>query len=172
MREWHPTDYELVQLSGGSPTCEDLEHVRSCARCRSVVSEYDWLEGALGETLNSFAREIPVRRSEWWQVQNRLVERRRRQSIRIQMSALTSAAMVVCLLLCAPVLTKPAVAAQALEPEPALRPTPIVVPKPTGAGRQSVLLGTASVFTVSRPVTDSSLAPALVPLPTPPGSER
>jgi hypothetical protein len=173
MREGHPRDSELAGLSGESFDDGILEHVRCCARCRSVVADYDWLQEELAGTLTRVVSDVAVPRSAWWELQDRLLESSRRQSVRIQLSAVVGAAMVVCLLLCVPGFIRPAAAAQALQPEASLRPTPMVVAEPAGVCGRSLPATTSAVVTVPRPAShsQSSPAPALVPLPTPPDSE-
>jgi hypothetical protein len=169
MREWHPTDGELARLSGERTGGRVLGHVRSCARCRRVVADYDWLQGELAETLTSVVDEVPVPRSAWWELQDKLLDSKRSQSARIHISAVVSAGMIVCLLLYVPGFMRPSAAAQALQPEPSVRPTPIVVTEPTGAGTGSLSSRTSAAWIVSRQASQSPAPPA-APLPTPPDS--
>jgi hypothetical protein len=173
MREWHPRDSKLAGLTGESIDDRILEHVRCCARCRSVVADYDWLQEELAGTLTGVVSDGPVPRSAYWELQDRLLESSRRQSVRIQLSAVVRAAMVVCVLLCVPGFMRPAAAAQALQPEASLRPTPMVVAESVGACGRSLPATTSATVAVSRPALHwpSSPAPALAPLPTPPDSE-
>jgi hypothetical protein len=147
------------------------EHVRSCARCRRVLADYDWLQGELAETLAGVADTVPLRRSAWRELQDKMFDSRRRQSVRMHISAMTSAAMAICLLLCVPGFLRPSAVAQLLQPGPSVRPTPIVATEPTGDGSRSLSSGTSAAWIVSREASRSWPDPALAPLPTPPDYE-
>jgi hypothetical protein len=168
MRECHPTDGELARLSDKRTGGGVSEHVRSCARCRRVLADYDWLQGELAETLAGVADTVPVRRSAWPELQDKILDSKRRQSVRMHVSAMTSAAMAICLLLYVPAFIRPSAAGQALQPKPSVRPTPIVVTEPTGDGSRSPSSGTSATWIAFRQAPRSSAAPALAPLPTPP----
>jgi hypothetical protein len=171
MRDWHPAEGELAGLSSEPAGGGILEHVRFCARCRSVLADHNWLQQELSEALRSVANEICVPRPAWWEVQGLLLENRRRQSLRTQVSAAVSAAVAVCVLLCVPGFMRPAAVARGLQPEVSVRPTPVMVPQPSLVRGTSRSSRTSAVLTVSRSASESSRGPALVPLPTPPGSD-
>jgi hypothetical protein len=171
MKEWHPTDVELARLSGKGTASGNLEHIHSCTRCRSVMADYDWLQGELAETLKSVANEVPVPQAAWSEMQDRLLERKHCQVVRIQVSAVTSAVMVLCLLLWAPGFMKPTAAAQTVPPEVLMRPTPIVATELAGPGERSWSSGASSMLTASRSDARLSPAPALAPSPASPDLE-
>jgi hypothetical protein len=167
MSGWHPKHAELARLSGEGRGDAILGHVCSCDSCGRVVADHGWLQDRLAGTLEGIASEIPVPQSAWREVRDTVQESKRRQLVRIQLSAVVSAAMVVCLLLCVPGFMRPAATAPVLRPEVALRPTPTVVTEATGACNGSLTSGRLEVLTVSRLDAQPSPAPALAPLPMP-----
>ena len=170
MTHWHPTNVELAGLSDQGSTDRVARHVRSCARCRRVVSEFGWLDSRLGDTLVDVAEGLPVPRSAWCVVSDRLEAARHRLLVRRQLSAVASAALVVCVLLSVPGFIRPATVAPGLQPSIALRPTPTVDAVPLGGEGGVAPSGTSSVVTAPRQATGPMEGPALVPQPTPPES--
>jgi hypothetical protein len=171
MTQCHLSDVELAKLSGGTAADDLAGHVRSCARCRSVVADFDWLQGELAETLKSVVNEVSVPSPGWREVQGKLLESRCRQAVMAQVSALVSAAVVLSLLLFVPGFLKPATAGAGLQPGVALRPTPVAVAVPTGATGGFPLSGTSAGPALSRSVMRASLVPGVQALPTPPDPE-
>jgi hypothetical protein len=171
MIEWHPTDFQLASLSDEGASSGGRKHIRSCARCRSAVADYEWLEAELAATLETAAKRARSPRATWWELQNRLNESRHLQVVRLRASAVLSAAMTVCLLLCAPSLIKPAAAAQAPRPAVSVRPTPIAIAESTEGVDGSLSSRTSTLLTALGTAQQSSVAPSLVPLPTPPDCE-
>jgi hypothetical protein len=171
MTQWHPTDVELAGLSGESAARGLLGHIRGCARCRSVVADYRWLQGEVAETLKSVANEVPTPRSQWREVQGRLLGSRNRQATVAQVSAVVSAAMALCLLLSVPGFLRPSTATQTLQPGVPLRPTPLAVTEPVGVESGHLPSRVSAGPAVLLSVSQESPAPGVQPLPTPPSPE-
>jgi hypothetical protein len=169
MMHRHPGAVALARLSAEESASGVARHVRSCARCRRVVSDFGWLDGRLADTLAGVAEELPAPRPAWSVVRRRLQTSQHRLLVKRQLSAMASAALVACVLLSVPGLIRPAAAPGGLQPSAALRPTPTVVAVPLASGGGSVPSGTSSVASGARPGS-SEPVPALEPLPTPPES--
>jgi len=168
MMHRHPTAVKLARLTAEESASGVACHVRACARCRRVVSDFGWLDGRLADTLAGVAEELPIPRSAWSVVRCRLQASRHRLLVRRQLSAVASAALVVCVLLSVPGLMRPPTAPRGMQPSAAMRPTPTVIAASLVSDGGSVPSGTSSAESGARP--HSELLPALVPLPTPPES--
>ena len=68
MSETHPKEIELARFEDGEASTGVAEHLRWCARCRSVVADYRWLQGEVTATLALAADSVPVPRPKWWAV--------------------------------------------------------------------------------------------------------
>jgi anti-sigma factor RsiW len=168
MNEWHPLDSQLAGLGDPDVCGEVSAHVRACPRCRRVVAAYDWLEVELAETLKDTVQEVVLPQSPWWKLRTSWIEARRRRAVSIRTSALVSAVLVLCLLLCGPGFLRPAVGGGLVQPSVHVRPTPEAPAKATGAGDPTQPSQASALLPSSRMVFQTSSAPALVPLPTPP----
>jgi hypothetical protein len=168
MMHWHPRAVELARLRAEDTASGVSRHLRSCARCRRVVSDFGWLDSRLADTLTGVAEELPVPRPAWSVVSSRLQAGKHRLLVRRQLSAMASAALVVCVLLSVPGLIRPATARRGMQPTVALRPTPTAPAAPLASDRGSVPSGTSSVESGARLGSDQVPVPVLVPLPTPP----
>jgi len=170
MMHWHPRAVELARLNAEESASGVARHALSCARCMRVVSDFGWLDSRLADTLAAVAEELPVPRPAWSVVRGSLQAGKHRLRVRRQLSAVASAALVVCVLLSVPGLIRPATAPGGMQPGVALRPTPTVVSAPLASGGGSVPSGTSSVESGARPGYEPVRVPVLVPLPTPPES--
>jgi hypothetical protein len=173
MRTWHPRDVELATLSDQGAEDGGGNHIRLCARCRRVVSEYEWLQVELSGTLEMEVHQVHLPQAQWWEVRKKIGDARNREVARVRASALLSAAMVVSLLLGVPSFIKPPVAAQALQPQISVRPTPIAMTEAAGAAGASLSSRASTPWAASGTGTQQSpAAPSAVPIPSPPECER
>jgi predicted anti-sigma-YlaC factor YlaD len=162
MRERHPREIELARLNdredGEAVNTEVAEHLRWCAHCRSVVADYDWLQGEIAATLE-VAAEVPAPPPQWWVVRERVFADQQRQNTGWRISALSSVVLAVCLMFSAfPV---QGVTATALTSPP----EPIVAPAPVAVAVTSVATPTPTTERVP-PSTPAFMLP-----PTPPQTE-
>ena len=121
MSKIHPRETELAGFSDQSDS-EDAdgrlaEHVRWCARCRSAVAEYRWLEGEVEATLTAAADAIAVSRPEWRTVRERLFTLQRRRVVGGRVSAVAGVALAFCLMLTISPVLGPAAAGRTLSPD-------------------------------------------------------
>jgi hypothetical protein len=84
----HPREIELARFSDEETGAEVADHLRWCARCRSDVADYRWLQGEVTATLSAAADGVPVPRSRWWAVREALSVSERRQVAGGRVSAL------------------------------------------------------------------------------------
>ncbi|MGD9029724.1 MAG: hypothetical protein PVG25_07900 [Anaerolineae bacterium] len=171
MNEWHLTDVELAQLSDEGNRDEVGHHTDLCPRCQSRVADYKWLQAELAATFRTVVNRDSPPPAAWGVVRKGVRHSRHRQTVRLRASALVSAAMVVCLLLWAPSLIKPVVAADDWHREVPMQPTPMPVIEPTGAHGGLPSPDTSAVWAASFMGPGTQLAPSIVPLPTPPDSQ-
>jgi hypothetical protein len=170
MSRVHPTEIDLARLdgsSGGEAGREVADHLRWCARCRSVVADYRWLQGEVTAALASAADAVAVPRPRWWAVQEALSASQRRQVAGGRVSAVASVVLAVCLMLSASPVLSTAVAARALLPQVAMAPAPVTVAVSVERG---VSLATPTPVVFCQDVTPVP-TPAFVLPPTPPEPE-
>jgi len=96
MREMHPREIELARFSDEEAGAEAdgrhpvADHLRWCARCRSDVADYRWLQGEVTTALLAAADGVNVPRSRWWAVREAVSASERRQVAGGRVSALAS----------------------------------------------------------------------------------
>ncbi len=100
----HPNEIDLArwcELDGGVGGARDdiAEHLRWCARCRSVAAGQRWLQDEVAAALTLAAGAVPVPRPRWWAVQEALLVKQQRQVRGWWTSALASVVASVCLML-------------------------------------------------------------------------
>ena len=166
MNETHLRDTELARLSDGE-TSEVTEHLRWCARCRSTLADYRWLEGELAATLTMVANAVPVPRPRWGAVQGRLAASQRRQATGWRAS-FASVVLAVCFALLAPAFLSPVGVAQTRQPRV------VVVPTPARIAVSDDHLPSAATPTPAILREHAALSPTpvfeLLPTPTEPGA--
>ena len=174
MSETHPKEIELARLEDGEASTGVTEHLRWCARCRSVVADYRWLQGEVTATLALAADLVPVPRPKWWVVCEDLSLGERRRAGRRRASALASLALVFSLILSAPGFLGAAVVAQAVPSDVRMAPAPVTLSRvgatstvDTGIGLDA---GPGPMVTPTPTILrgdGAPYAPAVPPLPFP-----
>ncbi len=170
MSEVHLRETELARLSDGEADVEMDGHLRWCARCRSVVADYRWLQGEITAALAAAASAVVVPRPSWWAVQEVLSTSRRRQITGGRVSAVASLVLTVCLMLSvSPVLGTAAIVqtARTSPPEPMVAPAPVTAVVP---GERAASMATPTPVMSCEEITPLP-TPALMLPPTPPEPE-
>jgi len=171
----HPREIELARMGDGEAdagvrrSAAVMEHLHWCARCRSVVADYVWLQGEIAATLVTAADAVPVPRSKWWVVQDALFTSQRRQITGWRVSAAASVVLAVCLMLVTSPVLGTAVVARTLPPEVMVAPAPVtdVVP-----GELVVSVATSTpVVSCEGAIPLPAPTPAFMLPPTPPEPE-
>jgi hypothetical protein len=162
----HLRDTELACLSDGlsegGMDAGAAEHLRWCARCRSALADYRWLQGELAASLAVAADAVVVPRPRWRAVQGQL-RTRRRQAAGWRASAFAGVALAICFLLLVPVLS-PVAAAQSL-PYPAMATAPTLAE--AAASADSLAAATTPTPAALCEGAPFSATPAFQPLPIP-----
>jgi len=165
MDKVHLQETELACSDGGEANADTAEHLRWCARCRSVVAEYRWLGEQVVDALAAAAEAAPVPRPRWRALERRVIAGRRRRVAGWRASAIASVALAICTVLLLSSIVGATVAAQLASPEAVMTPlsatvvvaegsvTPDATPTPIVSYGESV---------------DAPSTPALGPIPTPP----
>jgi len=166
MSQVHPGEIELVGSGEGDGSGDVAEHLRWCARCRSVVADHRWLEGEIGATLAAAADAVPVPQPRWWVVQGRLAAGQRRVA-GWRVSAVAGAVLAFCLMLSLSPVLGTAVAARTLPPEAMVAPAPATA---VGTSEHVASLATPTPA-ISRGESTPSPTPAFMLPPTPPEPE-
>jgi len=168
MKTTHPVDFELAALDDGV-ACDNVgDHLRWCARCRSALAGYRWLQGELETTLTAVADAVPVPRPRWRVVRGRLLAGQRRRVARWRVSALATVALTVCAMLFAPIFLSPVGAARVPQPEVGAAvavPTPA---DPTAAATPSVQAATPTPAVLRSDASSTTPVVELFPTPTEP----
>lgn len=176
MNNGHLGEIELAQLSDKAGReavgAEIVEHLRWCARCRSAVADYGWLQREISATLTAAADGVFVPRPQWWAVQERVFAGRRRQITAWRVSSIAGVALAVCLMVAgATIAASPApstgAVAQTLSPELVVAPAPVTV---IASGEHSISMSMATP-TPAMSCDVTLLSPALGLPPTPPELE-
>jgi len=161
MGEIHLSEIDLARFSqsDGNEAQEtdarQVEHLRWCAHCRSIVADHRWLQEEVTATLAIAANALPVPRSKWWVVREALSARQRRQETRWRVSAVASVVLTICLMLStSPVLSTAAIARSAYTSSPE-----------AGAATAPVSAPSISIVTPTPAVVRQ--VQAVTPLPTP-----
>ena len=167
MNKTHPKEKELARFGEGDVSVVVAEHLRWCARCRSAVADYRWLQGEIEATLTAAAEAVVVPGPKWWAVQERLFASRRRLVMGRRVSAFASTILAVCLMMSVPNFLGLAVAAQMSQPEV------VVVPAPVTAAVSGASVASMATPTPVMSCADAepSSTPAFVLPPTPPAPE-
>ena len=171
MSETHPKEIELACFEDGEASTGVAEHLRWCARCRSVVADYRWLQGEVTATLALAADSVPVPRPKWWAVCESLSLGERRRAGRRRASALASLALVFSLILSAPGFLGAAVVAQAVPADVVLAPAPVTLSRVGATSTVDTGIGVDGPMVTPTPTIlrgDGAFpAPAVPPLPFP-----
>jgi hypothetical protein len=160
----HLQETKLACSDGGEADADAAEHLRWCARCRSVVAEYRWLGEQVVGALVAAAEAAPVPRPKWGSVKRRVIAGRRRRVAGWRASAIASVALAVCTVLLLSSILGATVAAQLASPEAVMTPLSATVVVAEG----SVTLGATPTPMVSPESLGAPSTPALGPIPTPP----
>ena len=156
MSEGHLQERELARLSDREVIeAEVIDHLRWCARCRSVAAEYDWLQEEIATTLGTVAEAVPVPRPTWREISSGLHTDRQRVMVRRRLSAAMGVAMAGLLIIGPSVLDVGAAVQSTPSPRVMTAPMPITPPVAT------------PILHPSEKDTALTLAPTLAPLPTP-----
>ncbi len=156
MSEGHLQERELARLSDREVIeAEVIDHLRWCARCRSVAAEYDWLQEEITTTLGTVAEAVPIPQPTWREISSGLHTDRQRVMVRRRLSAAMGVAMA-CLLIIGPSVLDVGAAVQST-----LSPSVMTAPMPITAAVATPILHR------SEKDTALTLAPTLAPLPTP-----
>lgn len=164
MNEVHLGEMELA-CSKGEFDASAADHLRWCARCRSLAAEYRWLDGQLVDALVSASEVVPVARPKWRAVKQRIAIGRQRRIAGWRASAIASVALAICMLLSISSVVGATVAAQLTSPEAVVTPAAAVtaVASEGPAASQATSTPIASHEGVEMPS-----GPMLAPIPTPP----
>ena len=160
----HLREVELARLDGGEVSTEVAEHLRWCARCRSVVADYRWLQGELASALGAVADRVTVPRSNWRDVQTRLRAGGQKQAVGQRLSGVTSAVLAVGLMVMASPIMGTAAEARALPPQ--ATPVPPPASLVASAEAQFTLATPTPAFSIEE--ADGSTTPSFETRPTPP----
>jgi hypothetical protein len=164
MSEGHPGEAELARFGEGDKSAELEDHLRWCARCRSVVADYRWLGEEVGASLRSAAGAVEVPRPRWWAVQERLSASERRQARRLRVPAVASVVLAFSLMLALSPVVGTAVAARTLPPEAMVAPVPFTTIVSDGSVTSAVTATPAVSSEAATPLP----TPGFVLPPTPP----
>jgi len=168
MSETHPKEIELARFEDGEASTGVAEHLRWCARCRSVVADYRWLQGEVAATLALAADSVPVPRPKWWAVCESLSLGERRRAGRRRASALASLALVFSLILSAPGFLGAAVVASVDE---VMAPAPVTLSRVGATSTVDTGMGVDGPMVTPTPAVlrgdGAPSAPAIPPLPFP-----
>jgi anti-sigma factor RsiW len=179
MNECHPAERMLARSVDTDDDNDDdgiseslADHLARCPDCRRLSADYRWLERELTATLSTVAREAPIPRPAWWEVQTRAAARQKWAAGR-RWSAGISLVLSVCLMLIfspmwswsATMLASSAPLTQApvigpVTPPPRLSPTTST----TALGSPTVVASNAHL--TAQPFTPTP-TPALILPPTP-----
>jgi len=163
----HLPETDLAFLSDGEIDESVAEHLRWCARCRSVAADYRWLQGEIEGALAAAADAAPVPGSKWWAVQAGAQAGRRRQTVGVHISSFASVVMAACLMLFAPAFLSQSAATEAKQPQLMVIPAPVTVSVADG---RAITADTPTPAICSQEATPLP-TPAFVLPPTPPKVE-
>jgi hypothetical protein len=161
--EIHPGEMELA-CSKSEFEASTADHLRWCARCRSLAAEYRWLDEQLTDALASVSEVVPVARPKWRAVKRRIVAGRQRRIAGWRVSAIASLTLSICMLLSISSVVGATVAAQLTSPEAVVTPAAAVT---AVASEGPATSQATSTPIVPREGVDTPSAPLLVPIPTP-----
>ncbi|MBN1979308.1 MAG: hypothetical protein JW918_18075 [Anaerolineae bacterium] len=163
MDEVHLREIEMA-CSKDEFEADAADHLRWCARCRSLAAEYRWLDERLADALASVSENVPVVRPGWRAIKQRIVAGRQRRIAGWRVSAIVGVALVSCILLLVSSVVGATVAAQLASPEAVVTPIAAV----TAVASE----GPAASWATSTPIVphvgvEAPSASLLVPIPTP-----
>jgi hypothetical protein len=174
----------LAETDNEAADAAMLEHLRWCARCRTLVADYGWLQDEIAGALGSAADTVRVPRPRWWAVHNELIIGQRKQNTVGRVSAIASAVLAVCLMFFRPLIPVPSLLggtgmSQAASMLMVSYPEAVIATAPTAAVSSSTLSGSTLVATPTPSLvssgqtekTTSQPTPACMQLPTPPQPE-
>jgi hypothetical protein len=186
----HPDESALARLAeaddgtalASAATAEMLEHLRWCARCRTRVADYRWLQDEIVGALGSTADAVCVPHPRWWAVREELIAKTRQQSTASRVSALASAMLAVCLIFFRPLISVPSLLGTTQPASPVWMvsyPEAVIATAPTAAVPSSTLsespAGATPTPDLARPGRSretgeaiSQPTPVYMQLPTPP----
>jgi hypothetical protein len=186
----HPDESALARLTeadddaatAGAANAEMLEHLRWCARCRTHVADYRWLQDELVGALGAAADAVHVPYPRWWGVREGLIAKTRQQSAAGRVSALASAVLAVCLMFFRPLILVPSLLETTQPASPVWMvscPEAVIATAPTAIVSLSTLPDSIAEVTPTpdlvRPgqsrearETTSQATPVCMQLPTPP----
>jgi hypothetical protein len=162
----HPREMELAHLGDGETGWETEEHLRWCARCCNVAADYRWLRGEIAATLVAVAEIVPVPRSSWRAVQERVFAGQQRVVER-RASAFVSFALAVLIMLSVPGYLAPARAAQGSQPGPVMVPAPVTA----AVSDETILVAATPTPGASGGEAGLSPTPGVLLPPTPPDTD-
>jgi hypothetical protein len=171
MDKVHPSQDELAWLSELGDTGEDeiaseqVAHLQWCTGCRSVVSEYRWLQRELTGALALAANAVRVPGPRWCEIEKSLLVAAQRRTRGWRWSAVASVVLLLCLMLSDWPLQGSISAAQSLHtlsPEVAVATAPLLDTAKDVVDYSNS--GSGSVVTPTPPPLPSCEA---TPLPTP-----
>jgi len=170
----HPREIELARFSDEEAGAEAdgrhpvADHLRWCARCRSDVADYRWLQGEVTTALSAAADGVDVPRSRWWAVREAVSASERRQVAGGRVSALASVVSAICLMLAlSPVLNPAAMMRASFLEAGVVTPPPVQAVVSAGPG-SPVATPTPAAF---REAVTPVPTPAFMLPPTPPEPE-
>ena len=162
MHNVHPDEIDLARLAELHDGEADMsEHLRWCARCRSLVADYRWLQGEVAGTLGAVADAVRVPGSGWWAVREVLIAEQRRQGAVSRISAVASAVVAVCLMFCSPLPCIPSLLGAAPVPQ-AMRQT---LAASVMSSPEAVVATAPAVDALSVGLSDSTLEATSTPAP-------
>ena len=154
----------MARFGEGDKGAELEDHLRWCARCRSVVADYRWLEEEVGASLRAAAGAVEVPRPRWWAVQERVAASERRQARRLRVPAVASVVLAFSLMLALSPVVGTAVAARTLPPEAMIAPVPFT----TGISRADGISLATPTPVISRDEATALPTPGFMLPPPPP----
>ncbi len=139
MSDIHPREVELARFGDGELYAADIdrasadidrasdvaEHLRWCARCRSVVADHRWLQEEIKGALMEAADAVDVSRPKWWAVQAQIRGERLNAALSRRASAVFSVVVACCMMLCVSPALGQSVSARTAPPEPVTAPPPV-----------------------------------------------
>lgn len=124
MSRTHPREVELARAGGDGVAKDVIEHAHRCARCRSTVADYRWLESRVEAVLKAVAGTVPVPHSGWQAVRGRISVDQQRLVTSRRLSVAASVVLAACVMLAAAPIPDMAVGTmQTLLPRAALVPS-------------------------------------------------
>ncbi|MDY6878128.1 MAG: hypothetical protein SWK90_18250 [Chloroflexota bacterium] len=168
MNKIHPGEIELARFEEGEASADVAEHLHWCARCRSGVADYRWLQGEVAATLALAADRVPLPRPRWWAVCESLATGQRRRVVRQRASVLASLALAFLLILSAPGLLGTTIVAQAVPADVQVAPVPVALSRVGATSTVDVGAGPLATPTPAILWGDGASPAPAVPLLPPP----